>query len=101
MWFVLIGLVLSLLKLAGLGPTASWSWWAVLSPFVLAVLWWALADASGFTKRKQAEREEARVEKRRRRHLEALGLDPKHPPRAPRSLPPMDQDPSARDKPGR
>ncbi len=29
----LLGLIFVTLKLAGIGAVASWSWWAVLSPF--------------------------------------------------------------------
>ena len=75
MWLVAIGSVLVLVKLAGWGMIGLWSWWSVLSPFALAVLWWAFSDFSGLTKRRQAEKEDSRIRQRRQRHLEALGLD--------------------------
>ncbi len=74
MWFVALGLLLVLLKWAEFGVVASWSWWAVLSPFGVAVLWWAWADASGYTKRQQMRKIEERVAERRKKNLDALGL---------------------------
>ncbi|WP_395137693.1 TIGR04438 family Trp-rich protein [Schlegelella aquatica] len=74
MWFVVLGLLLVLLKWAEFAVVASWSWWAVLSPFGVAVLWWAWADASGYTKRQQMRKIEERVAERRKKNLDALGL---------------------------
>lgn len=74
MWFVALGLLLVLLKWAEFGVVASWSWWAVLAPFGVAVLWWAWADASGYTKRQQMRKIEKRVAERRKKNLDALGL---------------------------
>ena len=51
MYFLGIGIVLLLMKYLEMGPVASWSWLIVLAPFGLAVVWWAWADASGYTKR--------------------------------------------------
>ncbi|MDN3920243.1 TIGR04438 family Trp-rich protein [Roseateles violae] len=73
MWFVLIGVLLGGLKLAGVAPVADWSWLAVLAPFGLAVVWWAWADQSGYTRKKAMDRMEARKAARRERALEALG----------------------------
>ena len=47
MWLIVIGVLLIALKLAEFGPIGALSWWWVLSPFVLAVLWWEFADKSG------------------------------------------------------
>jgi small Trp-rich protein len=69
MYFLGIGIVLLLMKYLEMGPVAAWSWLLVLTPFGLAVAWWAWADATGYTKRKAMEREErrrlARIEKSR------------------------------------
>ena len=46
----------------------------VLSPFALAVAWWAWADASGYTKRKVVERENARRQARIDRQRSQMGL---------------------------
>ncbi|HWP19693.1 MAG TPA: TIGR04438 family Trp-rich protein [Burkholderiaceae bacterium] len=74
MWFVVAGLLLVLMKWAEFGPVGGWSWWAVLAPFPCAIAWWAWADASGYTKRKQMEKLEERVAERRKKNLDALGL---------------------------
>lgn len=73
MLFVAIGVVLLLLKLAALGPFGEWSWFLVLSPFGLAVLWWWYADKSGFTQRKAMQRMDERKAARRERALDGLG----------------------------
>jgi small Trp-rich protein len=77
MYLLGLGLVLLLLKWAALGPVAGWPWWVVLAPFVLAILWWAWADASGYTKRKAMERDAARKAARIDRQRDALGLNPR------------------------
>ncbi len=80
MWLVLIGLLLLVLKLAGLGPVAGLSWWWVLAPFAAAVVWWQLADSLGWTMRAAQRREERQVRRRREARLHALGLGPTHNP---------------------
>jgi len=72
MYLLGLGLVLLLAKWLEIGPVASWSWWLVLLPFVLAMAWWAWADNSGYTKRKAMEREDRRRDERRARTKEAL-----------------------------
>ena len=72
MYLLGLGLVLLLMKYAALGPVADWSWWWVLSPFVLAVIWWLWADTFGYTKRKAMERENQRIKERRARTKDAL-----------------------------
>jgi small Trp-rich protein len=74
MWMVLVGVLLLLLKAAGLTIVAGWSWWVVLSPFALAAAWWSFADASGLTRAREMRKEEERVADRRRRHLDAMGM---------------------------
>ncbi|MDY0746095.1 TIGR04438 family Trp-rich protein [Paucibacter sp. R3-3] len=73
MWFVGLGVLLILLKLLGIGPVAAWAWWWVLSPFAGAVLWWAWADASGYTKRREMDKMDERKEARRQKAMNALG----------------------------
>ena len=69
MYLLLMGIVALALKYLEIGPVAAWSWWVVLSPFALAVAWWAWADASGYTKQreidKMAKRKQERIEKQR------------------------------------
>ena len=74
MWFVVLGVLLIALKLADVGMVAAWSWWAVLSPFAAAAVWWAYADASGLTKKREMNKLEDKKLERRRKNLEALGI---------------------------
>lgn len=73
MYFVGIGIVLMALKYLEIGPVANWDWWFVLSPFALAVAWWAWADSTGWTKRKAMEREDARKQARVDKNKLAIG----------------------------
>jgi small Trp-rich protein len=73
-YFLLIGIIALTLKYLEIGPVATLSWWIVLLPFALAVAWWAWADASGYTKRKEidkmAKRKQHRIDKQR----DAMGM---------------------------
>jgi len=75
MWFVVIGCVLLTMKLTDFGFAAAWSWLWILAPFGLAVVWWAFADAVGLTKQREMDKLEERKHERRRKHMEALGLN--------------------------
>lgn len=77
MYLLLAGIVLLALKYLEIGPVAVWSWWAVLSPFALAVAWWTWADMTGYTKRKAVERDNERKQARIERSREQLGLGTK------------------------
>jgi small Trp-rich protein len=77
MWFLVLGLVLLVMKWQEMGPVAAWDWWWVLSPFALAVAWWAWADSTGYTKRKVVERENQRKAARIERQREKLGMLPR------------------------
>ena len=75
MWFIVLGVLLIALKLGEVGPVAAGSWGGVLAPFAGALLWWAYADSSGLTKRREMNKLEDRKVERRRKAMEALGLD--------------------------
>ena len=77
MYMVVLGVLLLALKVTDLGPVAGMPWWAVLLPFGLAVLWWAWADASGWTKRREMDKMERKKKDRRAKNLDALGVDTK------------------------
>jgi len=79
MWMLLIALLLTLLKYLEVGPLAALSWWWLLVPYGLTAAWWAYADASGLTKRRAVDQEEARRLKRIDRQKQALGT--RRPPR--------------------
>lgn len=74
MYFLLLGVVGLLMKYLEVGLVAGLSWWIVLAPFALAVLWWTWADKSGYTKRveieKMAKRKQDRIDKQR----DAMGM---------------------------
>ncbi len=78
MWFLGLGLVLLALKYLEIGPVAAWPWWWVLSPFGLAVAWWAWADWSGYTKKKAMQRENERKQARIDKNRADLGMKPKN-----------------------
>jgi small Trp-rich protein len=75
MYFVVLGLLLLVMKVADFGPVGMWSWWAVLWPWAAAVAWWAWADATGYTKRREMDKMDERVAKRRVENLANLGMD--------------------------
>ena len=79
MYALLLGIFLMLLKYLAIGPVANWSWWWVLSPFAVAVAWWAWADATGYTKRKAMEKMDQRKQDRINKHKEALGMKARRP----------------------
>jgi len=74
MWFVVLGVVFIGMKLGEVGFVAQWAWWWVLAPFALAVVWWAWADSTGLTKKREMDKMEAKKVERRRKNLENLGL---------------------------
>ena len=77
MYCLLIGILGLGLKYFEIEPASSLSWWLVLSPFGLAVAWWAWADASGYTKRKEMRKMDNRTQKRINRQRISMGLPPK------------------------
>ena len=72
MLFLLAGIVLLAMKYLEFGPVALWPWWVVLSPFGLAVAWWAWADASGYTKRKAMDKMDKRKQDRINKQRSAM-----------------------------
>ena len=79
MYLLGLGILLALLKYLEIGPMAQWSWWDVLIPFGLTLLWWAWADATGYTKRKEMEKVDKRKQDRVNKHKEAMGMRPRKP----------------------
>jgi small Trp-rich protein len=77
MYLLGLGLIFLVMKYLEIGPVATWDWWYVMAPFGLAVVWWAWADSSGYTKKKAMERENARRQVRIDSNHEALGTMPK------------------------
>jgi small Trp-rich protein len=84
MYLLGLGIILALLKWQHITPVAQWSWWWVLAPFPGAALWWMWADWSGYTKRKAAQRADARKLERINRQRKAMGLSAKSKTAVPR-----------------
>ena len=74
MAFLLAGLAFLAMKWFEVGPVADWPWWVVLTPFVLAVLWWHFADSIGLTQKREIRRMEARAQARRQKAVQDLGM---------------------------
>lgn len=77
MYLLGLGLVLLVMKYLEIGFVTNWSWWLVMSPFALALVWWTWADTSGYTKKKAMEKENQRRNDRIERNREALGTSSK------------------------
>lgn len=77
MYFLALGVVLLLLKYLEVGPVAEWSWLWVLLPFALTLLWWWLADATGYTRRKSMEKDEQRKLDRINDNRKRMGMPSK------------------------
>jgi small Trp-rich protein len=75
MWFVVIGCLLLAMKMGDVELVAAWPWWVILAPFGLAVLWWSFSDSMGLTQAREIRKMEDRKVDRRRRAMEALGLN--------------------------
>ena len=74
MYLLGLGIVLLALKYLEISTVATWPWWLVLMPFGLAVVWWAWADWSGYTKKKAMEKEDARKQARIEKSRQSLGM---------------------------
>jgi small Trp-rich protein len=77
MWFIVVGVLLLLMKVAEVGPGADLSWWWVLAPFGLAVIWWEFADKTGYTQRKAMDRLDERQKARREEAMNKIGTSEK------------------------
>ena len=77
MYFLIAGVLGLLMKYLEIGPPTDWSWWVVLTPFGLAVAWWWWADFSGYTKKKQVEKEDMRRKNRIEKSRDRMGIGPK------------------------
>ena len=79
--FVIRGVLLIVAHFLDIGPMGKWTWnltgdlWKFCVPFGLAAVWWAWADSTGYNKRREMEKMDAKRQARRERNLEALGMD--------------------------
>ncbi len=79
MYMLMLGIALAALKYLEIGPIAAWSWWWVLSPFGLTLLWWGWADSSGYTKRKAMDKVDKRKKDRLDKQKANLGMRAEKP----------------------
>ena len=77
MYFLIIGIAALVMKYLEFGPVSSLPWWAVLSPFGMAIAWWAWADSSGYTKRVEIGLMEKRKQDRIDKQRAQMGMLPK------------------------
>ena len=76
MYFLLIGITALVMKYLEFSPVSAMPWWVVLSPFGLAVAWWAWADSSGYTKRKEMDKMDKRKQDRIEKQRKQMGMLP-------------------------
>jgi len=74
MLFLGLGIILLALKYLEISTVATWSWWVVLAPFGLALVWWTLADYFGYSKKQAVKKDEARKQARIAKSRAAMGL---------------------------
>ncbi len=68
MYLVWLGLVLVALRWLEIGPVAGWSWWWVLSPLAVALVWFEFLEQPLGRDRRQVETVE--FEERRRKRVD-------------------------------
>lgn len=81
MWIIILGTALLIGKLLEIGPIADLSWWWVISPFVVALIWFEVFERHlGLDKKKAIDEMEKAKQARIQR---ALGREKGH--RSPRA----------------
>lgn len=71
MLFLGVGIILLVMKYFEIAPVAGWSWLLVLSPFVIAILWWeVVVPLLGLERRHKVDEHEKRKQDRIRKQLE-------------------------------
>ena len=74
MYLLLVGIAMMAMKILEYAPVSEWSWWVVLAPFALAVVWWTWADLTGYTKKKEMDKMDKRKAERIEKQREAMGM---------------------------
>lgn len=74
MYLLAVGIALLLMRYLEIGFMAGVSWWWVAVPFGLTVAWWAWADTTGYTKRKEMEKMDKKKKERIDKQRAALGI---------------------------
>lgn len=77
-WFIAVGTILLLMKWFELGPVARLSWWIVLAPFIVGLLWFEVVEPIfGFDKKKAHSDMEKFKKERLRKQLERTNRPPR------------------------
>lgn len=79
MYLLGVSLLVLALRYLEIGPVATLSWWWVVGCFCATALWWAWADATGYTKRRAMDKMDQRKKDRLSRQKAALGTGPRKP----------------------
>lgn len=58
MYLLLIAVILTVLKYMEVAPVAEWSWWVIIGAYAATAVWWQVADATGYSRRKAMEQDE-------------------------------------------
>lgn len=75
MWVLIVAIVLLGLKLGGVGPFATLSWWWIAVPLGVVFLWWEIIDPMFAVSKKRAMRQmETRKQERNERSRKFLGM---------------------------
>jgi small Trp-rich protein len=75
MWFLVIGLGILGAHFMNIEPFVNWKWYWIVTPFILAWLWWDLIDPMfNISKRREASKFEQRKADRLAKQKEALGI---------------------------
>lgn len=69
MYLLIIGFLLVIMKFMEFGPVATWSWWAVLSPFIAIIIWWEVIEKVFKLRQK---REAAQLEREKKERLDRM-----------------------------
>jgi small Trp-rich protein len=56
MVLAVIAVLILLMKLADIGPVATWSWWYVMLPFVVLFIWWEFVSKWMGSEKRAAEK---------------------------------------------
>jgi small Trp-rich protein len=69
MYLLIIGFLLVLMKFMDFGPPADWSWWVILSPFIVIIIWWEVIEKIFKLREK---REEAKLAQEKKERLDRM-----------------------------
>lgn len=72
MYLLLAAIAATLLKFYEVGPFSTISWWWILGLYAATAIWWQVADATGWSRRKAMEREQRIKDERLERQRKQL-----------------------------